>query len=240
MSKTYTKKEILDMCEKASKDMKSFYNAPFVNYKGKSKEKELYTEIVAEWLLDNIDRFESIARIEREQGYDVNHTGEIGDKTNRIEEYLAKQLYNSSNPKNPHIEYPGIGYFIDYQTPLKSKRDETNKGLGKIDLLSCNHKSKTVYILEFKRPDSSETMLRCVLEAYTYLKIISKSKLFEDFKRYKIDNTYELKSSPFVFVNGRQYDEYSDQSRKFLHALMKKLDSQPFFINPTDFQIIQM
>ena len=231
MSKTYTKDDIIRMCVKASKNMKSFYQASFVNYRGMTKDKELYTEIVAEWLLDNLHCFDSIQPIEREQGYNVHHTGEMGEKTNRAEEYLAKLLFNS------RIEYDDIGTYIDYQTPLKSNRNEKNKGLGKIDLLSRNDKSKTVYILELKRPDSTETMLRCVLEAYTYLKIIPKNKLF---KSFDIDPFYKLKSSPLVFLNGYQYNEYIHPDRKFLRALIKELDSHPFFIKEsTVFQITQ-
>ena len=49
--KSYLKEEIIEMCEKASKDMKSFYAQNFINYRGKAVEGLLYTEIIAEWLL---------------------------------------------------------------------------------------------------------------------------------------------------------------------------------------------
>lgn len=71
-----------------------------------------------------------------------------------------------------------IGKIIDYQTPLKDI--QTDKA-GKIDLLAYNENEKTLRILELKKLDSKETMLRCVLEAYTYLKIVDKAKLLKDF-----------------------------------------------------------
>lgn len=231
MSKIYTRQEIIAMCEMASKDMKSFYKAPFVNYRGMTKDKELYTEIIAEWLLDNLDKFDTIEEIERSKGYKVVHDGVISKKTNRVEEYIAKRLYISG------IVYEGIGRIIDYQTPLKSHRDDKNAGLGKIDLLSLNDKTGIVYILELKKPDSLETMLRCVLEGYTYLRIISQRRLFEDFV---IKPSYKLKASPLVYLKRYQHEEYYDKNRKNLHSLMKKLDSHPFFLEEsTDFKITQ-
>lgn len=219
------------MCEMASKDMKSFYQANFVNYKGMTKNKEPYTEIIAEWLLDHLDLFDRIETIEREQGYKVSHQGGNGEKTNRVEEYIAKQMFDSRKV------YEGIGVLIDYQTPLKSHRDDRNKGIGKIDLLSRNDETRTIYIIELKQQDAKDTMLRCVLEGYTYRRIVSQRKLFESFN---IEQSYSLKSSPLVFLNSNQHSEYNDETREYLHSLIQKLDSHPFFLEEsTDFQIIQ-
>ncbi len=219
MARKYSKQEIISFCKKASENMASFYQEDFVNYKGKTKEGEYYTEIIAEWLLDNLDKFKGIPQIERKSSYDIGHTGALGEKTNREEEYVAKMLYNTRQP------YNGTGEFIDYQTPLKNVR--ADKGAGKIDLLSRNDKTQSVYILELKRGSSEETMLRCVLEGYTYLQIVSKDKLFKDFK---IPAGYKLKASPLVYKDGFQYKEYMDTDRKSLHLLMEKLDCTPFFV----------
>ena len=218
--KSYKKEEIIEMCEKASKDMKSFYAQDFIKYRGKSAEGILYTEIISEWLLQHMDKFLEIKSIERTKGYKTpGHDGIIDRETNRKEEITAKGLFNTK--KN----FEGFGYIIDYQTPLKNRQDD--KGLGKIDLLSKNDKTKSVYILELKKEDNKESMLRCVLEAYTYSRIVSKKKLFESFK---IKDNYKLKASPLVYMNGVQYNEFKDKSRVFLHELMSKLGSTPFFI----------
>ena len=224
----YTEKEIIEKCETASVNMNFFYKADVINYRGKTKEKKYYTEIVAEWLLDNLDKLNLINTIERQKPYKTRHAGELGNKTNRVEEYIAKQLYNFS--KKQKDDFPGLGKIIDYQTPLKANNDSLNKGLGKIDLLSINKKDKSVYILELKKNDSKETMLRCVLESYTYLSIISKAKLLRDFN---IPKDYKVKASPLVFRNSSQYNEFMDSKREYLHQLMTKLDSVPFFIEET-------
>ena len=216
----YTKEQIIQMCEDASKDMKSFYTQGFVNYRGKSAEGILYTEIIAEWLLQNMKKFHEIQSIERNRGYKtLSHDGKIDRKTNRKEEITAKSMFNTKK------FFEGFGRIIDYQTPLKNVKGD--KGLGKIDLLSLNNKTKSVYILELKKEDSKETMLRCVLEAFTYSRIVSQKKLFESFKKKK---KYNLKASPLVYMNGVQYNEFMDKNRKYLHQLMIKLESTPFFI----------
>lgn len=220
MAKVYTKQEIIRFCEEASNDMKSFYNARFINNSGVTDKGKPYTEIIAKWLLEHFDLFKKITEIKREKSYRVNgHDGKIDRITNRKEEITAKQLFSSSDKQF------GFGKIIDYQVPLKNSRND--KGVGKIDLLSRNDKEKCVYILELKKEDNLETMLRCVLEAYTYLCIVSKDKLLRDFG---IKDSYKLKASPLVYRGGVQHKEYKDENRKYLHELMKKLDSKPFFI----------
>ena len=220
MSKSKTKEEILLMCEKASEDMKSFYTKGFVNYRGKSVEGYWYTEIIAEWLLQHMNKYHEIQPIERRYSYKTSgHDGVIDRQTNRIEEITAKRLFNMKK------EFEGFGHIIDYQTPLKGTKKD--KGLGKIDLLSKNDRTNAIYILELKKEDSKETMLRCVLEAFTYSRIVSKKKLYEDFD---IDEKYMLKASPLVYKDGVQYNEFIDKKRVYLHKLMTGLDSVPFFI----------
>lgn len=216
----YTKEQIIEMCEKASEDMKSFYTQGFVNYRGKSNEGILYTEIIAEWLLQHIEKFQEIQSIERKRGYKTpGHDGIIDRETNRKEEITAKRLFNTKKT------FEGFGRIIDYQIPLKNVKSD--KGLGKIDLLSLNNKTKSIYILELKKEDSKETMLRCILEAFTYSRIVSKKKLF---KSFKVEDNYKLKASPLVYMNGVQYNEFMDKNREYLHQLMIKLESTPFFI----------
>ena len=143
MARYKTVDEIKNMCEEASKDMSSFYKADCINYRGTTKEKEPYTELIAKWLLDNPDKLEQISEKKRSGSYNTNHKGEMGEKTSRVEEYIAKQLFNSK------AHFQGLGKIIDYQTPLKSPGGgSSNEGLGKIDLLSRNDETKCAYILE--------------------------------------------------------------------------------------------
>ena len=222
---TYSKDEIIKKLEVAKSEMWKFYSQDFVNYRGKTsdKERDYYTEIIAEWLLDNIELFNDIKMISRENSYKVDsHDGKNKDKdSNREEEKIAMKLFDLSQNQGKVFEI--IGKIIDYQTPLKDI--QTDKA-GKIDLLAYNESKKTLRILELKRPDSKETMLRCVLEAYTYLKVVDKDKLLKDFGLQK--NT-KIKACPFVFYGKEQYKEMQ-QDRKHLKDLIKKLGIEVIYL----------
>lgn len=89
--------------------------------------------------------------------------------SNRKEEILAKLLFYQRDVKD-------LGYIFDYQTPLKASLSDS---YGKIDLLGYNSKDKCYSIIELKyRPSGSdETLLRCVLEAYTYYKLFDLNQI---------------------------------------------------------------
>ena len=224
MGKVYSKNEIIKIMKEAKSDIKNFYKKEFVNYLGVTSDtKEYYTEIIAEWLLDNFYLFDTIKMISRESSYKVDsHNGIIKDEnSNREEEKIAMELFDYS--QNKGVTFDIIGKIIDYQTPLKNVQKDD---VGKIDLLAYNEKEKTLKILELKKPDSKETMLRCVLEAYTYLKIADKTKLLKDFE---LPEDTIIKACPFVFVEGEQYKEIQEDI-KYLKELMKNLDIEPIYL----------
>ena len=227
---TYSKDEIIKKLEVAKSEMWKFYSQDFVNYRGKTsdKERDYYTEIIAKWLLDNIELFNDIKMISRENSYKVDsHDGKNKDNdSNREEEIIAMKLFDSS--QNQGKVFDIIGKIIDYQTPLKNVRGDK---AGKIDLLAYNEneEEKTLRILELKKPDSEETMLRCVLEAYTYLKVVDKDKLLKDFG---LPEDTEIKACPFVFYDGEQHQEMKEikDSRKNLGELIEKLGIEVIYL----------
>ena len=232
---TYSKDEIIKKLEVAKSEMWKFYSQDFVNYRGKTsdKERDYYTEIIAKWLLDNIELFNNIKMISRENSYKVDsHDGKIkNEKSEREEEIIAMKLFDFS--QNQGKVFDIIGKIIDYQTPLKNVQIDK---AGKIDLLAYNEKEnpKTLRILELKKIDSKETMLRCVLEAYTYLKIVDKAKLLKDFG---LPENTKIKACPFVFYDGEQHQEMQ-QDRKNLKELMKKLDVEPIYLKE-EYKIVE-
>ena len=232
---TYSKDEIIKKLEVAKSEMWKFYSQDFVNYRGKTsdKERDYYTEIIAKWLLDNIELFNDIKMISRENSYKVDsHDGKIkNEKSEREEEIIAMKLFDFS--QNQGKVFDIIGKIIDYQTPLKNVQIDK---AGKIDLLAYNEKEnpKTLRILELKKIDSKETMLRCVLEAYTYLKIVDKAKLLKDFG---LPENTKIKACPFVFYDGEQHQEMQ-QDRKNLKELMKKLDVEPIYLKE-EYKIVE-
>ncbi|MGF7012318.1 Cft2 family RNA processing exonuclease [Lachnospiraceae bacterium PF1-21] len=219
----YSRNDILDMLTEKNVDARDLYKHPCINYAGETIEGELYNELVAGYFLENPSILDSIATITRAKSYFTpSHNGNIDDtSSNREEELIAKGLFNKT--------FPILGTILDYQVPLKNSR--ADKGLGKVDLISYNKDSNILYLLELKKPagsSSEESMLRCVLEGYTYLKIIDKEKLKKDFK---VPGDATVKTAPLVFSGSRQDLEYQDPSRTNLHALMDLLTIKPFIIS---------
>ena len=224
MGKKYSKEEIIKKLEESKSEMGQFYSENFLNYISETSDKEGdYTEIIAGWLLDNIELFDDIEMISRKSNYKVKtHDGIIKNKeSKREEEKIAMKLFELS--QNQGKVFDIIGKIIDYQTPLKNIRADK---AGKIDLLAYNEEEKILRILELKRPDSKETMLRCVLEAYTYLKVVDKDKLLKDFG---LPEDTEIKACAFVFYDGKQRKEMKDDREK-LEELIEKLDIEVIYL----------
>lgn len=217
----YTRNDIIGKCTAAFGKISTFYKQNFVNYRGHTSDtNELFTEVIAEFLCDHIDEFKNgIPTITRESSYRTRgHDGVIRNgASSREEELIAMQMYGK--------KYDFVGKMIDYQTPLKSERSDK---AGKIDLLACD--GSVLRILELKKPHSDETMLRCVLEGFTYLRTVDKEKLLENFE---LPKTTVIRACPFVFKGGVQYEEMHEP-RPQLKRLMALLDSKPYYITKSD------
>lgn len=214
---SYTKQEIINKINISKNNMQLFYKSDFINYRGKTSDTdEYYTEIVCGWLLENLELLNAIPTITRKKGYFTKtHDGVIRNiKSNRDEEMIAMKMFNQSVINN-------LGKILDYQTPLKNKSSDK---VGKIDLLSYD--GDTLRILELKKPDSDETMLRCVIEGYTYLKTVDTKRLLQDFN---LPQDTKIEANPFVFAGSIAYNEMAED-RPNLKNLIKSLNCKPIFI----------
>ena len=219
----YTKQEILSECERAFQNKSTFYKNGFVNYRGRTTDtREYYTEVVAAFLCGNLAEYMSgIETITRKSSYKTeSHAGEHPGDTNREEEIIAMRIFTQSRDMGALAH---VGRIEDYQTPLKSVRGDI---AGKVDLLAFD--GEVMRILELKKPDSKETMLRCVLEGFTYLQTVDRRKLVSDFGHDP--DAVSVKACPFVFRGGEQHREMT-QDRPYLRKLMELLDSKPYYIS---------
>ena len=169
----------------------NFYKTSIVNYRGyvtgeKKITENLYTERIAKSILEHdlLTEWNSLMPV-RENHFVPDHSKECECiiSTNR------KLLYRQG-------DVVGLGKILDYQTPLKEKKSDS---YGKIDLLSYNKKDNLISVVELKyRPSvSNETLLRCILEAYTYYKLLMldqvKQKLNDENQRATlVDSQAEL------------------------------------------------
>ena len=169
----------------------NFYKSAVVNYKGYVKEsKNLYSEVIAETIVNDnfIKGWLNLIPV-RPEHFKINHpckdeSWETLKITNRKEELLAKLLFYQGN-------IGGLGYIFDYQTPLKATQ---NDSYGKIDLLGYNQDDECYSVIELKyRPSGSEeTLLRCVLEAYTYYKLLDLKQVESAVDHEGINNLRKL------------------------------------------------
>ena len=227
MSIRYNKDKVLEMCDEAIRNPALFYAQKLVNYQGICPDAQIpYTEIIAGYLIEHLVEFSGgIPKIQRESSYFTpTHKVQDNPNSNRTEEITAMKMFNHCKDGG---KYAKVGTILDYQTPLKNERSDQ---AGKIDLLAYN--GSILRFLELKKPNTQETMLRCVLEGYTYLRTADTAKLIKNFNEdchLRIPPETPVKASPFVFEGSLPYREYLE-NRPNLKKLMELLDSESFFI----------
>lgn len=168
------KQETIYELKKELSSIENLYKSNCVNWTGKTIDTdEYYTEIIANELLLNLSEFDKIKPITRTGTYcRENHKKiEIDLESNRKEEIFAKRI--------AYLNIGELGKIQDYQIPLKDTK--ADKGIGKIDLISYNDETKTLYLIELKYKGNKETLLRAILESYTYFKVVYKTKLIKDY-----------------------------------------------------------
>ncbi len=183
---TYKESIIKDKFDLAIKNIEVFYKQPLINYTSKITNTETFvSEFIAFEILKTPSFFDNIQPIKRESNgksylTKSHHDGtfSINEKSNRHEEKFAKLLFDKNN------NYSSLGKIIDFQVPLKDKQKDK---AGKIDLISFDKNNSTLYLIELKYGENTETLLRAILEIYTYYKIVDEGKLKNDFKNLLLE-----------------------------------------------------
>lgn len=238
----YTKKQLETMLKTQALGWSGLYNSPFVNYRGKTRKcrsdqdegGELDSEVIAQWLSRRFSDFaKGIYPIERvcdsstfegrpyavKEHEKLRESGVPTATMKREEELIAQKLYIAGQSSNWDF-----GSIIDYQVPLK--KEETDVA-GKIDLLALSSDGKWLYILELKKAKSKETLLRCLLEAYTYYKTIKDKRSFIDSFARGGERNPQLAICP-LFFKGEDSQPFKDWKRqdKWLCELIKKIRNE--------------
>ena len=168
------------------KDGKLFYQEKFINYQNDSNR-------IAKILLEDngnllVKLKKSIKneknnpkREQDEKPYNMGHNGwsDITSRENKglLQEYNEKNfaigLFNLSK------DFP-FGKIKDYQTPLKGSQKDPH---GEIDLFAVDDNNKIVSLIELKikKDKKTDTLLRSVLEIYTYFNNLNKEKFLRNF-----------------------------------------------------------
>ncbi|MFW6196618.1 MAG: hypothetical protein ACOC5D_04695 [Thermoplasmatota archaeon] len=189
MGKKYSKKEVRSKWNDITEEPNLIYRngEKIFNYSGFVKDHPAlrYFEYISKIMLEHFDIIKEIGEntdgLRDSKSFDVGHDG-ISDATKRIKKYghikfdeepFAKALYNSN-------KLFLFGKIFDYETPLKEKEAS---GIGEIDLLSKRNEEVGIIELKIGKLQKGETLLRALMEAYTFTKLVNnrKEKFIEDF-----------------------------------------------------------
>lgn len=223
----YGKEKTIDELRDKLSDIAKLYKAECINWTGITKDsKEEYSEIIAEELLRHLQKLRNIPSITRKKTYYTkNHSNIDINENNRKEENFAKSLYKNSK------ELETLGLIKDFQIPLKNIKNDNDKVIGKIDLISYNKNNKTLFLIELKYTKNKETLLKSILEIYTYSKIVDGTKLINDFELGSVN----LEIIPCVLLakgckSYRELEEMESGKRPNLKKLSRELGIRFFTI----------
>ena len=182
-------------------------------------------EATAGKLLDCDLKFRKVTRM---ASYVVHHDIKARTKSNRRKE----ELIGYHLVREHHLFLNTGSEAIDFQVPLKNTRGD--KGLGKIDLLAYNKKTRRLYFMELKRPDNTESVLRCALEAYAYSQIVDREKLISDLKADKrlqsagihVDGKSSIIPCMLIFKGREQHEQLLNKENVNTRKLIAKLKIQ--------------
>lgn len=232
---SYDKQQIIDEFQEYynhSFDAKTFYRdaKAYMNRRGNTKDtKEPYTEIIISLMfqLGIIERLKKeITTVRRDNNtyHVLSHFYDEflkpHEKSTQKEKMIAKKLNGNT--------YEDIGHVLNYEVPLYGKNSDDG---GEIDLFSYNEKKDTAFILELKKPDAPDTLLRCIMEVYNYWSRVDRVKLLRDFS---LSPDTSVTPAVLVFkdsVAANEYDSLYD--RPNLKYLIETMGIQ-VFIWPID------
>jgi len=225
---SYTEGKVIELADNAlCDDINMLYTKKLINYQGQTSDtKRYYSDVIAQALLGKYDYLESLGvgvQIRKTKSFNCNHDGcpNIERRLKRYghikfsEKLLAIAFYNS----NQNFSF---GKIFDYQIPLKEKRTDAH---GEIDMVALRENS--IKLMEMKISGSAygETLLRALLEIFTYYKFLlnEKNKFIKDFSSI-IDSNCQYKFQPVILtekdsLSARQINTIEDYPH-----LMKLID----------------
>jgi len=231
----YTKEKTKNELNDKLKKIETLYNENCIKRKGKTSDtNEFYTEIIANELLRNLNAIDSILQVQRNQPYRIPEHFPISlTDTNRDEENFAKRITG--------LELESIGEILDYQINIKGFQKDNS---GKIDLISFNKQDNKFHLIELKyKGNSNDTLLKTILEIYTYFKQVNKKILVAEYlsKNFILNKLYtesdidKIKIVPIILLTEDclAYEELQDIdsfSRKKTKALILALNIEIYSI----------
>ena len=220
--KIYSKDELNNILSNATgTNMSFFYREPcVVNDTVVNDTGKICYEFITEYLLEHLYLFSStsIPKVARKsigncQYIQESHDGLLSakqrERIQKDEVVFAMSLLGS--------ELGDLGKVIDYQTPIGDGK------FGAVDLLAYN--KGVLPLIELKREDSQEPMLRPILEICTYFWQLNKGEELKNELKEKPEykDIKKVQMAVLVFKNSFQYNQYKNPESTSLRQLVEKL-----------------
>jgi len=147
--------------------------------------------------------------VKNHEGYAVEgHDGkEIGD----LDEEFERQMYAIKyNQLDGYLDR-AIGHIVDYEVPVKRQKAPSDIKVGLIDLVT--ETANKVYLINCKRMNSQESLIKTVSEIITKVNLVSRKKLVADYtasneNRFNYYHTKDdIRPAILIFEGSRQHKE---------------------------------
>ena len=197
-----------------------------------------YSDYVAGLILKDFDSiFFDKTGLRNNNFKQCSHIGQADTKTdisNFKEKRFCRALYNKKN-------IDSFGQMLDYEVPLTAPKQGNGKmGHGDIDLLSL--KGKKLLVIEAKKLNSTESILKALIQVYTYTNKLQSIKN-QFFNEFKISSKYVITPVILTFelsASGKQIHDFNSKPHLNVIKLIEKLNSElaGLNVNPIEFYLI--
>lgn len=187
------------------------------------------TDYIAKKLLvtDILDKIKHIDKQSYLISYHDVDTEIDSSEANSEEEKIAIDLYNYHSYNECFL------YVADYHISTGNDADADTAATGIIDLVSVEPERKEVYLMKLKTPDSTDSLLSCIAEIYTYFKQVNKVKLTKEIGlkyEFRLTGLYKVFPAIIVFEGSKQHLQFRSKHYKNVQELMLKLGIKFFVI----------
>jgi hypothetical protein len=163
-------------------------------YRWRAVANESDSDEIANLICNNFSRIKLDTENLRKSNFrQSSHQGKSSGKKpqKNDEKLICRALFNLYK----ELPQENLGKFIDYEVPLQEpKKGNMRSDIvnGDIDLLSLT--DKNLFIIEAKRHGDGDSLLKAILEAYIYSKLVMKvkKKFYSDYSQFGANDTFHV------------------------------------------------
>ena len=209
-------------------------------YNCQSLKAKSYSEYIASILANDFNKININPEGVRGDNFKLDsHNGTIQNNT-KLKQITEKRVCRAFF--NLKLLKP-FGEIIDYEVPLTAPDQTKSKkqGHGDIDLLAIDNSK--LFLIEAKKEKSNESILKGLLEAFTYSKKVALRKK-EFFKNYNFDSHIQIVPTVLVFkdsTSGQQllsFDKNKNTSLLYLLSLLNN-DLRTSGVSGIEFYVVE-